>query len=93
VGSNFGGQKGSHHRSQATHGVGGRAGKLNGDSATQRSMAADNKRGCTWGDAILGAVETGVAVTQCLMGMGPALGIGHLAGGPWPTKSQPNFHS
>jgi hypothetical protein len=74
-------------------GVSGRAGKLDGDSAAQRSMAVDNERGCTWGSAILGAVETRAAVTQCLMGMGPALGIGHLAGGPWPTKSRPNFHS
>jgi hypothetical protein len=32
VGSDFGGQKGSAHLSQAAHGIGGRVGKLGGDS-------------------------------------------------------------
>jgi hypothetical protein len=32
-------RSGSPHRSQAAHGVGGRAGKLDGDSVVHRSMA------------------------------------------------------
>jgi hypothetical protein len=37
---NFGVRRGSAHRSQAAHGVGGRAGKIDGDSVARRSLAA-----------------------------------------------------
>jgi hypothetical protein len=40
MGSDFGVRRGSAHWSQATLGVGGQAGKLDGDSATRRLMAA-----------------------------------------------------
>jgi hypothetical protein len=36
----FGVRRGSAHRSRAAHGVGGQAGKLDGDSVARRSMAA-----------------------------------------------------
>jgi hypothetical protein len=64
----------------------------------------DSKRGCTWGGAILGAVETGAAAVSWArrwsVGGGDsvlggdvqpsalALGAGYLAGGPWPTKTR-----
>jgi hypothetical protein len=39
----FGVRRGSAHQSRAAHGVGGRVGKLDGDSAACRSMAAVDK--------------------------------------------------